>query len=140
MANPTILEKIQSRFNAKRVENSLPVVDFTGYTMSNPESYSGPQSTSDTLIYANPIPSSANLGRLKIFLNRLNLSQAVGVSVVRGSATRIVHLLPQLSNELGVRLIAEDIVDDVLPAGSSFTLTASSTNRLFVGNTTVGLE
>ena len=140
MANPTILEKIQSRFNAKRVENSLPVVDFTGYTMSNPGSYSGPQSTSDTLIYANPIPSSANLGRLKIFLNRLNLSQAVGVSVVRGSATRIVHLLPQLSNELGVSLIAEDIVDDVLPAGSSFTLTASSTNRLFVGNTTVGLE
>ena len=140
MANPTILEKIQSRFNAKRVENSLPVVDFTGYTMSNPESYSGPQSTSDTLIYANPIPSSANLGRLKIFLNRLNLSQAVGVSVVRGSATRIVHLLPQLSNELGVSLIAEDIVDDVLPAGSSFTLTASSTNRLFVGHTTVGLE
>ncbi len=140
MANPTILEKIQSRFNAKRVENSLPVVDFTGYTMSNPESYSGPQSTSDTLIYANPIPSSANLGRLKIFLNRLNLSQAVGVSVVRGSATRIVHLLPQLSNELGVNLIAEDIVDDVLPAGSSFTLTASSTNRLFVGHTTVGLE
>lgn len=139
MANPTILEKIQSRFNAKRVENSLPVVDFTGYTMSNPESYSGPQSTSDTLIYANPIPSSANLGRLKIFLNRLNLSQAVGVSVVRGSATRIVHLLPQLSNELGVSLISEDIVDDVLPAGSSFTLTASSTNRLFVGNTTVGL-
>ena len=127
MANPTILEKIQSRFNAKRVENSLPVVDFTGYTMSNPESYSGPQSTSDTLIYANPIPSSANLGRLKIFLNRLNLSQAVGVSVVRGSATRIVHLLPQLSNELGVSLIAEDIVDDVLPAGSSFTLTAAST-------------
>ena len=140
MANPTILEKIQSRFNAKRVENSLPVVDFTGYTMSNPGSYSGPQSTSDTLIYANPIPSSANLGRLKIFLNRLNLSQAVGVSVVRGSATRIVHLLPQLSNELGVNLISEDIVDDVLPAGSSFTLTASSTNRLFVGNTTVGLE
>jgi len=140
MANPTILEKIQSRFNAKRVENSLPVVDFTGYTMSNPGSYSGPQSTSDTLIYANPIPSSANLGRLKIFLNRLNLSQAVGVSVVRGSATRIVHLLPQLSNELGVSLISEDIVDDVLPAGSSFTLTASSTNRLFVGNTTVGLE
>lgn len=140
MANPTILEKIQSRFNAKRVENSLPVVDFTGYTMSNPGSYSGPQSTSDTLIYANPIPSSANLGRLKIFLNRLNLSQAIGVSVVRGSATRIVHLLPQLSNELGVNLIAEDIVDDVLPAGSSFTLTASSTNRLFVGNTTVGLE
>ena len=140
MANPTILEKIQSRFNAKRVENSLPVVDFTGYTMSNPGSYSGPQSTSDSLIYANPIPSSANLGRLKIFLNRLNLSQAVGVSVVRGSATRIVHLLPQLSNELGVNLIAEDIVDDVLPAGSSFTLTASSTNRLFVGYTTVGLE
>ena len=57
MANPTILEKIQSRFNAKRVENSLPVVDFTGYTMSNTESYSGPQSTSDTLIYANPLPS-----------------------------------------------------------------------------------
>lgn len=140
MANPTILEKIQSRFNAKRVENSLPVVDFIGYKMSNPESYSGPQSTSDTLIYANPIPSSANLGRLKIFLNRLNLSQAVGVSVVRGSATRIVHLLPQLSNELGVSLISEDIVDDVLPAGKSFTLTASSTNRLFVGNTTVGLE
>lgn len=140
MANPTIIEKIQARFNAKRVENSLPVVDFTGYNMSLPESYSGPQSSSNTLIYAVPLAASENLGRLKIFLNRLNLSSAVGMSVVRGSATRIVHLLPQLSNELGVTLIADDIVDDVLPVGSSFTLTASSSNRLFTGSTTVALE
>ena len=31
MANPTINEKIQARFNAKRTEANLPVVDFTGY-------------------------------------------------------------------------------------------------------------
>ena len=140
MANPTIVEKIQARFNAKRVESNLPVVDFTGYNMSLPEAYSGPQSTSNTLIYAVPLASSNNLGRLKIFLNRLSLSSATGMTVPRGSATRIVHLLTALSNELGVNLIAEDIVDDVLPAGSSFTLTATSSNRLFVGSTTVTLE
>ena len=140
MANPTINEKIQARFNARRVENNLPVVDFTGYTMSNPESYSGPQSTSDTLIYVNPVAASENLGRLKIFLNRLNLVQAIGISVTRGTATRIIHLLPQLSNELGVTLTEEDIVDDALPVGISFTLTASTTNKLFVGSTTVSIS
>ncbi len=140
MANPTINEKIQARFNARRVENNLSVVDFTGYTMSNPESYSGPQSTSDTLIYVNPVAASENLGRLKIFLNRLNLVQAIGISVTRGTATRIIHLLPQLSNELGVTLTEEDIVDDALPAGISFTLTASATNKLFVGSTTVSIS
>ncbi len=140
MANPTIIEKIQARFNAKRTESNLPVVDFSGYNMSLPEAYSGPQSTSNTLIYAVPLATSNNVGRLKIFLNRLALSSAIGMSVARGSSTRIVQLLPQLSNELGVTLIAEDIVDDVLPTGASFTLTASATNRLFTGSTTVALE
>lgn len=140
MANPTIIEKIQARFNAKRTEASLPTVDFTGYTMSLPSSYSGPQSTSNTLLYATPDATSNNLGRLKMFLNRLDLSTAVGITVTRGTSTRIVNLLTQLSNELGVTLIADDINDDVLPSGSSFTLTASSSNRLFTGSTTIGLE
>ena len=140
MANPTINEKIQARFNAKRTEANLPVVDFTGYNMSLPEAYSGPQSTSNTLIYATPLAASNNLGRLKMFLNRLALSAAVGMSVKRGSATRVVQLLPQLSLELGVSLLPEDVVDDQLPAGASFTLTASASNRLFTGSTTVGLE
>lgn len=140
MSNPTILEKIQARYNAKRTEASLPIVDFVGYTMALPETYSGPQSTSNTLIYAVPLAASNNLGRLKIFLNRLNLSAAVGVVVTRGAFTSIVQLLPQLSNELGVTLIADDIVDGVLPSATTFTLTASSNNRLFVGNTTVTLE
>lgn len=140
MANPTINEKIQARFNAKRTESNLPVVDFTGYNMSLPEAYSGPQSTSNTLIYATPLASSNNIGRLKMFLNRLALSQAIGMSVTRGASTRIVQLLPQLSLELGVTLLAEDIVDDQLPAGASFTLTASPSNRLFTGSTSVSLE
>ena len=140
MSNPTINEKIQARFNAKRLENNLPPVDFTGYTMGNPEAYSGRQSTSNTLIYVNPVAASENLGRLKIFLNRLNLVQAVGMAVTRGSATKVSDLLPQLSNELGVVLTAQDIVDDTLPAGISFTLTASATNKLFVGSTTVSIN
>jgi len=49
-------------------------------------------------------------------------------------------LLPQLSNELGVTLITDDVVDDALPVGSTFTLTASTGNRLFFGSTTVTLE
>jgi hypothetical protein len=140
MANPTIIEKIQARYNAKRVEASLPVVDFTGYTMALPEAYSGPQSTSNTLIYCVPLAASNNLGRLKIFLNRLNLSAAVGVVVTRGTFTRVFQLLPQLSNELGVTLITDDIIDDDLPVGASFTLGATSGNRLFFGTTTVTLE
>lgn len=141
MANPTIIEKIQARFNAKRLESSLPYVDFTGYTMSAPEPYSGPQApTSNTLIYAVPLPASNNLGRLKIFLNRLNFSNATGLTVTRGISTRIVQLLPQLSNEFGIQLVADDIVDDALPGGSTFTLSASAANRLFTGSTTVTME
>lgn len=140
MANPTIVEKIQARYNAKRVEATLPIVDFAGYTMGLPESYSGPQSTSNTLIYSVPLAASNNLGRLKIFLNRLNLSAAVGVVVTRGAFTQISELLPQLSNELGVTLLGEDIVDAALTASTTFTLTASATNRLFIGSTTVTLE
>ena len=140
MANPTIIEKIQARFNAKRTESNLPTVDFSGYTMALPEAYSGPQSASNTLIYVVPLATSNNLGRLKVFLNRLGLSSAVGISVVRGSSTRIIHMLPQLSNELGITLVADDVVDDVLPGGSSFVLTASPANRLFTGSTTVTLE
>lgn len=140
MPNPTIIEKIQARYNAKRVEASLPVVDFTGYEMALPVVYSGPQSTSNTLIYSVPLAESNNLGRLKIFLNRLNLSAAVGVVVTRGAFTDIHQLLPQLSNELGVTLVTDDIVNAALTASSTFTLTASANNRLFVGSTTVTLE
>ncbi len=140
MSNPTIIEKIQARYNAKRVEASLPVVDFTGYEMALPVVYSGPQSTSNTLIYSVPLPASNNLGRLKIFLNRLNLSAAVGVVVTRGAFTNVHELLPQLSNELGVTLITDDIVDAALPVGATFTLTASANNRLFIGSTPVTLE
>ena len=75
-----------------------------------------------------------------MFLNRLALATAVGMSVQRGSATRVVQLLPQLSMELGVTLLPEDVNDDQLPAGNSFTLTASASNRLFTGSTTVALE
>lgn len=140
MPNPTIIEKIQARYNAKRVEAALPVVDFTGYEMALPVVYSGPQSTSNTLIYSVPLAESNNLGRLKIFLNRLSLSAAIGIVVTRGAFTDIHQLLPQLSNELGVTLITDDIVNAALTVSSTFTLTASANNRLFVGSTTVTLE
>ena len=94
MSNPTIIEKIQARYNAKRVEASLPVVDFAGYEMALPVVYSGPQSTSNTLIYSVPLAASNNLGRLKIFLNRLNLSAAVGVVVTRGAFTNVHNYYP----------------------------------------------
>jgi 3-oxoacyl-ACP reductase-like protein len=140
MANPTIIEKIQTVYNAKRAASGLDAVDFDQYTMSLPETYTGPQTDSDTVVYAVPEASSNNIGRLKMFIKRVNMSDAVGITVTRGSSTRIVQLLPQLSNEFGLELIADDIVDDVLPSANSFTLTASASNRIFKGSTTVILE
>lgn len=140
MANPTINEKIQARYNAKRVESSMSVIDFSGYNMGPAVPYSGPQSVSNTRIYAVPLPSSNNLGRLKIFLNRPNLSEAVNILVAKGQATRVNHLLPQIGDELGLELVEGDMVDDVLPAGLSFVCTASINNRIFIGSTVIKYE
>lgn len=140
MANPTIVEKIQARYNAKRTANSQPVVDFAGYTMSAPEVYSGPQSADNTLLYANPTAASPNFGRIKIFLNRSNMNTAVGITIKKGTATRVSQLLVQLGNEFGLTFTADDFVDDVLGAGSTFTLSASVSNRLLTGSTTVSFE
>ena len=129
MALPTPEEKLAAMFNKDRADNSLPLIDFNEYVFQAPAPYVGVR---NTRIYALPALSSLYVGRISITYDRINFN-----TVVKGSATTVHQLLPAINEELGIALATTDVVDAALPASGGFTLTATSVNKLFTGNTTV---
>ena len=134
MALPTPEEKLAAMFNKDRADNSLPLIDFNEYVFQAPAPYVGVR---NTRIYALPALSSLYVGRISITYDRINFNTVTNVSVVKGSATTVHQLLPAINEELGIALSTTDVVDAALPASGGFTLTATSVNKLFTGNTTV---
>ena len=81
------------------------------------------------------------VGRTTIYYNRIDMAASLtGLIVSKGSATTLIELLPALSEIIGVQLSANDVVPVALPASGSFTLTASATNLLYTGSTSVTLS
>lgn len=141
MPNPALdpQNKIVAIYNRERTENLLPTIDGDDYTFSLPEVYSGPRSPSNTRVRLTPKVESLNYGDIRIYYNRINLSTISGLSIVKGTATTVLGLLEKINEELGVEMTATDIEEAALGVATTFQLTASPQNLIFIGSTTVSL-
>ncbi len=140
MAVPTISEKFYAVTNKHLTNNSLPPINPNDYTVQAPEVYTGTTYARNTrLVLDAPLESSV-VGRTTIYYSRIDMATALqGLMVAKGSATTLIELLPALSEIIGVQLTANDVVPVNLPASGTFTLTASASNLLYIGSTTVTL-
>ena len=82
--------------------------------------------------------TSAAFGRITVYYNRINLATITGQKVVKGSATTVTQLLPEINEELGVELTSLDIEEAPLGIASTFTLTAAPNSYIFTGSTIIG--
>lgn len=141
MSNPDLdpKNKIVAVYNKDRTVNSLSTINRADYTFSLPEAYSGPRSTKNTRVKLTPKADTGIYGNITLYYNRISLATLTGFSVVKGTATTAIGLLPALNEELGVELTAIDINEVALGVSSSFVLTASNQCLIFIGSTTIGL-
>ena len=138
MANLTLKEKFLAVTNAKRVTDGEPILLMTDIDFGTPEAYSGSRSPRTNRIYLTPKASSIMVGRATVYFDKIDLATITSLAVVKGAATTIAELLPQINDEMGVALEVTDIVPGALPgSGTTFTLTASAGNLLFKNATTV---
>ena len=140
MATPTPKEKLVAIYNADRVSNRLAVIDGAEFDIEAPVAYSGSRSPKNTRVYLTPKPASVNIGRITLYYDRISLATITTLMVKKTTETKTVDLVGQLSDELGVVLIASDIVDTTLPATGPFTLTATATNLMYTGSVQVAYE
>ena len=141
MPNPALdpKNKIVAIYNRERTKNSLPTIDGDDYTFSLPEVYTGPRSIKNSRVKLTPKVESLNIGDLRIYYDRINFSTLSGFSVEKGTATTVLGLLAKINEELGVELTATDIEEAALGVATTFNLTASPQNLLFIGTVVVGL-
>jgi hypothetical protein len=72
-----------------------------------------------------------------LYYNRIGLATITSLMVTKTTEANVVDLLSQINDELGVSLIASDIVNTTLPSTGPFTLTATATNLIYTGSTSV---
>lgn len=124
-------------YNAERVLRNKPPILATDFDFTPPEVYSGPRSTRNTKVFLLPKSVSGNYGRITIYYDRINLNTLTGITVIKGSNTRIYQVIGQLNEETGMNMSSADLVDDPLAVSGSTTITASTGSYLFTGNTTI---
>lgn len=129
--------KIMAVYNKLREDASNPTLDIEDYNFGLPEPYSGPRSPKNTRIKLTPKPSTGIYGYILLYYNRIDLSTLTGFSVEKGSATTVLGLLPAINEEMGVELEPTDVEEAPLGTGTSFTLTASPQNMIFIGSTEI---
>lgn len=141
MPNPALdpKNKIVAIYNKQRTTASLPTIVGDDYTISLPEEYDGPRSPSNTRVKLTPKVDSLNYGDIRVYYDRINFSTISGLSVVKGTATTVLGLLAKINEELGTELAATDIEEAALGVATTFNLTASPQNLLFIGTAVVGL-
>ena len=130
-------EKLIAIYNQDRVNNGLAVIVADDFNLDPPQNYSGSRSPKNTRVYLTPKPSSANVGRITLYYNRIDLATIASLMVTKTTQTNVVDLLTQINDELGVTLVASDIVNTTLPSAGPFTLTATATNLIYTGSTNV---
>lgn len=130
-------EKLIAIYNQDRVNNGLAVIVADDFNLDPPQNYSGSRSPKNTRVYLTPKPSSANVGRITLYYNRIDLATIASLMVTKTTETNVVDLLTQINDELGVTLVASDIVNTTLPSTGPFTLTATAINLIYTGSTSV---
>ncbi len=80
-----------------------------------PAAVTTPNPTHNTVITFGPKAHSGYYGIRKIYYNRVHISELGNISVVKGSATRVSHLLQKINQKYGILITELDIYDAVLP-------------------------
>lgn len=139
-SNPALNPKLKiiSIYNKERTDRGLSVVDINDYDFSNPTPYAGVKSTKNTILYLIPKSTSAQFGKITIYYDRIDLATILNTKVIKGTATTVTQLLPEINEELGVELANFDVEEAILGTSPTFTLTASPLSFIFIGSTTVG--
>lgn len=140
MTLPTVPQKFYAVVNKHLTNLSLPTINPADYTATVPEVYTGTAYPRNTRLILDAPLESATVGRTTIYYSRIDMATSLtGLIVSKGSATTLLELLPALSEIIGIQLAANDVVPVSLPSSGAFTLTASATNLLYFGSTSVTL-
>ena len=137
MSNITMKQKIVAVYNADRTALGEPTIVEADFVFGAPSDYNGPQSPADTRLYLTPLAASSSTGRITLYYDRLVLDDIISLAIEKGTAVMVSDILDQINDELGIVLQTSDIVDAALPTVGPFTLTASATNLLYKGSTSV---
>lgn len=129
--------KLISIYNLLRTADGQVPLDLEDFNFGTPVPYSGLRSAKNTKITLSPKNSASIYGKSILYYNRIDLATLDNFAVVKGTATTVLGLLPAINEELGVELEDFDVLEAALGAGPSFTLTASATNLIFTGSTSI---
>lgn len=131
--NPT--EKIFAIYNQDRINRGKQAIVPAEFELQPPVPYTGPRSpTTNTRVRAIPKSAVNSFGTFNFYYNRENLATAViNPKIVKGAFTTVFEALNEINEELGIQSTTSDWVDANLGT-TDFTLTASSTNLVFIGS------
>lgn len=128
------VEKIYAVYNQNRVDRGLTPIVPAEFELQPPTAFSGPQSPKNTRLKALPKLTTNSFGTINLYYDRENLATALTApKIVKGGATTVHQALAAINDELGVAMQTTDFVDGALGA-TNFTLTATPTNLIFIGN------
>ena len=85
------------------------------FEFSAPEAVAIPSPTHNTMIRFGPLAHSGYYGIKKIYYNRIHVTELGIIRVVKGTATRVSHLLGKINEKYGILVTELDIYDAVLP-------------------------
>lgn len=130
--NPT--EKIFAIYNQDRVNRGKQPIVPAEFELQPPTAYTGPRSpTTNTRVKAIPKSAVNSFGTFNFYYNRENMATAiVGAKIVKGSLLTVHGAIAEINEELGIESTTADWVDGNL-GSTSFTLTATPTNLIFIG-------
>lgn len=92
-------------------------------TFGTPVRVTDPNPPRNTILQITSKTESGFYGVKTINYNRMHISEIGTIQVERGAANSHVALLPAINTKYGLFLTAEDIVDQVIPAGQTGLIT-----------------
>lgn len=140
---PTAKEALYSLIN--RVNGTEFSVSNT--TLSAPQINTNPAFASkNTSVQLSGIPSTGKVGTVTLYYNRRQIAEWLGGAVfecTKENETRIVDLLPRLNDDLGLKILEEDIIDNALPSmedgPATFSLIMNTDSYGFTGQIQIKL-
>lgn len=85
------------------------------FEFGDPTEVTMPNPTHNTVITFGPKAHSGYYGIKKVYYNRVHVSDLGVISVTKGNATRVSHLLTKINQKYGILITELDIYDALLP-------------------------
>lgn len=139
MSNPSVASKFYAYLNHKLVEQNSEPIDPADYDPATPETYTGSTPATNSRIIFRPPLISPIIGNTVVYYDRGNLANRSDLVVTRGTATSIADVLDQISDQIGIQLGLNDVVQKNLPASGPVVLEAKPGCLLFYGTTNVAI-